>query len=160
MLQHCGKVFFRVSTIDRKRDVPSIFLDIIEKSSRTLIGQIRYNYDFNYENQSEYVRMAFDVVDPRLLDPTRNSSLLEDIVVGGMIWLTMDPHRTYDFRPIVYMAVHTYDADPEIMKIINASTIDILNKLGCTNDKEKGIWSFAQINSSSQQYISSIINRD
>lgn len=160
MLQHCGKVFFKVSTIDRKGEVPTIFLDIIEKSSRTLIGQIRYNHDSNYEKPREYVRMAFDVVDPRLLDPTRNSSLLEDIVVGGMIWLTMDPHRTYDFRPVVYMAVHPYDADPEIMKIINSATIDILTKLGCEADIEKGIWSFSQINSSSEKYISSIINRD
>lgn len=104
--------------------------------------------------------MAFDVVDPRLLDPTRNSSFLEDIVVGGMIWLTMDPHRTYDFRPIVYMAVHTYDADPDIMKIINSSTIDILTKLGCKVDDEKGIWYFSQTDSSSQKYVSSIINRD
>lgn len=160
MLQHCGKVFFKVSTIDRKGDVPTIFLDIIEKSSRTLIGQVRYNHDSNYEKQREYVRMAFDVVDPRLLDPTRDSSLLEDIVVGGMIWLTMDPHRTYDFRPIVYMAVHPYDADPEIMKIINASTINILTKLGCTTNSEKGTWSFSRIDSSSQKYISSIINRD
>ena len=160
MLHHCGKVFFKVSTIDRKGDVPTIFLDIIEKSSRTFIGQIRYNHDSNYEDQHEYIRMAFDVVDPRLLDPTRNSSLLEDIVVGGMIWITMDPHRTYAFRPVVYMAVHPYDADPEIMKIINSATIDILTKLGCYADNEKGVWSFSQIDSSSEKYISSIINRD
>ena len=130
MLQHCGKVFFKVSAIDRKGDVPTIFLDVIEKSSRTFIGQIRYNNDAHYENQHEYIRMAFDVVDPRLLDPTRNSSLLEDIVV------------------------------PEIMKIINSSTIDILTKLGCYADNEKGVWFFSQIDSSSEKYISSIINRD
>lgn len=158
MLQHCGSIFLRVATIDRKGETPTIFLDIIEKSTCRFIGQIRYNHDPNYMGNHDAVRMAFDVVDPKSLDPSR-STLLEDIVVGGMIWLTMDPHRTYPFRPKVYMAVHPYDADPAIMTLINQATIDILNKLGCEADEEKGIWSFSRSDSFNHKYISSIINR-
>lgn len=162
MLQHCGKVFFKVATIDRKKDspTPTIYLDVIERSSSRFLGQIRYNHDPNYDKSPHGIRMAFDVVDPRLLDPSRSSSLLEDIIVGGMIWLTMDPHRTYDFRPKVYMSIHSYDADPDIMKIINQATLDILTKLECTKDESSDFWTFSKITPSAQEYISSIINRD
>lgn len=46
MLQHSGKVFFRVSTIDREEGRnPKVYLDIFERDSQRLIGQMRFNSD-------------------------------------------------------------------------------------------------------------------
>lgn len=159
MLQHCGKIFLRVAAIDRKNDVPTIFIDIIDKSSRKFMGQIRFNHDSNYDRGFDCVRMSFDVCDTHDIDPSNPSNILEDIVVGGIVWLTTDNHRTYRFVPKVYMAVHHYEGDPYIMQSINQETNRILEKLGFIHNSDMGTWSYSSINLN-HQYLFSVINRD
>lgn len=159
MLQHCGKIFLKVSAIDRKSDVPTIFIDIIDRKSRKFIGQIRFNHDSNYVGPYDCIRMSFDVCDTYDIDPSNPSNILEDIIVGGIVWLTTDNHRTYRFVPKVYMAVHAYEDDPAVMKSINNKTIQILKNLGCINDASNGTWSSSNV-TLNHQYIFSVVNRD
>ena len=132
MLQHLGNIFFKVSEIDRKQNhtVPTIYLDIYNKNTKQIMGQIRFNHDPNYSKVDKEIRMAFDVFDQNDIDPLR-TSLLEDIIVGGFVWITMDNHYTYNFHPRPYMVVHNYREDTELMKTINAKTIHILQSLEC-----------------------------
>lgn len=97
MLQHLGNIFFKVSEIDRKQNhtVPTIYLDIYNKNTKQIMGQIRFNHDPNYSKVDKEIRMAFDVFDQNDIDPLR-TSLLEDIIVGGFVWITMDNHYTYN----------------------------------------------------------------
>lgn len=89
MLQHSGKVFFRVATIDRAEGHnPKVYLDIYERDSQRLIGQIRFNSDPTYSKKKENIRMSFDVLKPSMISPLNGGSqLLEDIVVGGILWM-------------------------------------------------------------------------
>ncbi len=133
MLHHMGNVFFTVEEIDRKdnnHNVPTIYLNIYNRTTRRIIGAMRFNHDPNYSKVFKHIRMAFDVFDPEDIDPTK-SNLLEDIIVGGFIWITRDNHYTYNFHPRPYMVVHNYDEDRDIMKMINAKTISILQSLDC-----------------------------
>lgn len=158
MLQHSGKVFFRVSTIDRvEGENPKIYLDIYERDSQRLIGQIRYNFDPNYSNKKEDIRMSFDVLKPATISPLNGGSqLLEDITVGGILWVMKDNHYTYPFIPNVYMAVHSYEQDEKVMKDINSKIQEILGKIGAK--KENHMWKISE-KDIRWNYVSQIINR-
>lgn len=133
MLQHLGNVFFTVSNIDRKDNinVPTIYVNIFNRTTKEMIGQMRFNNDIKYSKNAKDIRMAFDVFNPQEIDPCR-SSLLEDIVVGGFVWLTMDNHYTYPFHPRPYMVIHNYIEDTDLQRMINSKTISILQELECT----------------------------
>ena len=158
MLQHSGKVFFRVSTIDRvEGQNPKVYLDIYERDSQRLIGQMRFNFDPTYSKKKEDIRMAFDVLKTSMISPVNGGSqLLEDIVVGGILWVMKDNHYTYPFIPNVYMVIHSYEQDEPIMKDINSKILDILRNLGAKKEEnmlkifEKDI---------RFEYVSKIINR-
>lgn len=157
MLQHCGKIFFRVATIDRKNGVPTIFLDVLERRTGNFIGQIRFNHDSNYAKEYDFIRMSFDVMLPFMADPSTNANYLEDIIVGGIVWLTKDNHRTYQFTPNVYVVVHSYDSDTAIMQPINQKTIEILKKLDCESSDEV-TWTFSSKKNHNYSYIFERIN--
>lgn len=159
MLQHSGKVFFRVSAIDRKvNGNPTVYLDIFERDSNRLIGQMRYNNDPLYSKNSKDVRMAFDVMKTSMISPINGGSqLLEDIIVGGILWLIKDNHYTYDFVPTVYMVVHLYEQDEKIMTDINSKTFEVLSKIGAKIG-EKNMWKISaeDIN---YTFVEEVINR-
>ncbi len=132
MLQHMGDVFFTVEEIDRKDNhmCPTIYLNIYNRKTRQIIGAMRFNHDPSYAKEAKRIRMSFDVFDPKDLDPLRGN-LLEDIIVGGFIWITMDNHFTYTFHPRPYMVIHNYKEDNPVMAGINAKSIEILQNLQC-----------------------------
>lgn len=157
MLQHLGNVFFRVSEIDRKQNhtVPTIYLDIYNKNTKQIIGQVRFNHDPNYSKVDKEIRMAFDVFDQNDIDPLR-SSILEDIIVGGFVWITMDNHYTYNFHPRPYMVVHNYKEDTDLMKTINAKTIHILQSLECKKGEgDTNMYIFSKENTT--KYLSEML---
>lgn len=158
MLQHSGKTFFRVSTIDRKDgETPKIYLDIYERDSQRLIGQIRYNADPLYSQKKEEIRMAFDVLKPSMISPVNGGSqLLEDIIVGGILWVMKDNHYTYSFKPKVYMVIHSYEQDEPVMEDINHKATEILAKVGAK--KERDMWIISEENVR-WAYVYRIINR-
>ena len=158
MLQHSGKVFFRVATVDRAEgENPKVYLDIYERDSQRLIGQARYNFDPTYSKKKEDIRMAFDVLKPSMISPINGGSqLLEDIIVGGILWLMKDNHYTYSFVPNVYMYIHSYEQDEAIMKDINSQIIVVLKKLGAKQDGNMLKISEKDIN---YDYVAQIINR-
>ena len=108
MLQHMGDVFFTVEEIDRKDNhmCPTIYLNIYNRKTRQIIGAMRFNHDPSYAKEAKRIRMSFDVFDPKDLDPLRGN-LLEDIIVGGFIWIN------------------------PVMAGINAKSIEILQNLQC-----------------------------
>lgn len=159
MLQHLGNVFFTVSEIDRKdnHNVPTIYLNIYNRTTRQIIGLLRFNHDHKYSKNAQEIRMAFDVFDPKELDPC-TSNLLEDIIVGGFVWITMDNHYTYSFYPRPYMVIHNYKEDSDLMQMINAKSISILQELGCekgTNDDNMYVFS----KDITSRYLSDILSR-
>ena len=157
MLQHCGKVFFRVVAIDRKNDVPTIFLDVLERRTGNFIGQVRFNHDSNYAAEYDSIRMSFDVMLPFMVDPAISANYLEDIIVGGIVWLTKDNHRTYRFTPNIYMVVHSYDGDPAFMQSVNEKTIEVLKKLDCES-KDGVTWIFSNKKNHNYSYIFETVN--
>lgn len=159
MLQHSGKIFFRVSTIDRgENNIPKIYLDIYERESQRLIGQVRYNFDPNYSKRKEDIRMAFDVLRPAMIAPINGGAqLLEDIIVGGVLWLIKDNHYTYPFIPKVYMVIHSYNEDEKVMKDINSKTVEVLAKIGAISS-EKNMMKISEDNINFD-YVRGIINR-
>ena len=161
MLQYSGKVFFRVAAIDRKQNSnPTVFLDIIERESQRFIGQIRYNFDPRYSKSITEIRMSFDVVINTLIAPIRGGEeRLEDIVVGGMLWLMKDNHYTYDFVPKVYMVVHSYEQDESIVKDINNKIIEILFKLGAQQCVTERAMLEVKAEDIDYTYVERIINR-
>ena len=135
MLQHSGKVFFRVSTIDREEGRnPKVYLDIFERDSQRLIG-----------------------LKTSMISPTNGGAqMLEDIVVGGILWVMKDNHYTYPFVPNVYMVVHSYEQDEPIMKDINDKIVEILAKVGAKHDKSMMRISCNDVD---LEYVKRIINR-
>ena len=158
MLQHSGKVFFRVSTIDREEGRnPKVYLDIFERDSQRLIGQMRFNSDPIYSKKKEDIRMAFDVLKTSMISPTNGGAqMLEDIVAGGILWVMKDNHYTYPFVPNVYMVVHSYEQDEPIMKDINDKIVEILAKVGAKHDKSMMRISCNDVD---LEYVKLIINR-
>lgn len=133
MLQHLGAVFFTVASIDRKNkeEVPTVYLNIFTREDHPkLIGQMRFNKDESYSSAEDLIRMAFDVVNPETLDPIR-SHILEDIIVGGFTWCTMDNHHLFSKKMKPYMVIHNYNEDSDFMKLINAQSVAILQQLKC-----------------------------
>ncbi len=146
MLQHLGNVFFTVQAIDRKdnHNVPTIYLNIYNKTTRQILGTMRFNHDPNYSKVFKHIRMSFDLFDPNDIDPSRNN-MLEDIIIGGFVWITMDNHYTYNFHPRPYMVVHDYKEDSDIMKMINIKTINILQSLDCKKgESDKNMYIFSR----------------
>lgn len=158
MLQHSGKVFFRVATIDRAEGQnPKVYLDLYERDSQRLIGQMRFNFDPTYSKKKEDIRMAFDVLKPEMISPINGGSkLLEDIVVGGVLWLMKDNHYTFSFIPNVYMVVHSYEQDEKIMEDINAKILEVLKNVGAKKENSMMKISEKDINF---DFVSRIINR-
>lgn len=158
MLQHSGKIFFRVATIDRvEGQNPKVYLDIYERDSQRLIGQMRFNFDPTYSKKKEDIRMAFDVLKTSMISPVNGGSqLLEDIVVGGILWVMKDNHYTYPFVPNVYMVVHSYVQDEPVMKDINHKIFEILGNVGARHDGKMVKISEKDIRF---DYVSRIINR-
>lgn len=159
MLQHSGKIFFRVATIDRvEGQNPKVYLDIYERDNQRLIGQMRFNADPTYSKKKEDIRMSFDVLKTSMISPINGGSqLLEDIIVGGILWLIKDNHYTYPFVPKVYMVIHSYEQDEPIMRDINSLSLEILKKLGAIVYEKHLIKIEAKcINF---DYVSKIINR-
>lgn len=158
MLQHSGKAFFRVATIDRvEGQNPKVYLDIYERDSQRLIGQMRFNFDPRYSKKKEDIRMAFDVLKTSMISPLNGGSqLLEDIVVGGILWVMKDNHYTYPFVPNVYMVVHSYEQDEPAMKDINHKILEILGNIGAGADGNMVKISEKDIRF---DYVTRIINR-
>ena len=158
MLQHSGKVFFRVSTIDRvEGQNPKVYLDIFERDSQRLIGQMRFNFDPTYLKKKEDIRMAFDVLKTSMISPVNGGSqMLEDIIVGGILWVIKDNHYTYPFVPNVYMAVHSYAQDEPAMKDINHKIFEILGNIGAKHENNMVKISEKDIRF---DYVARIINR-
>lgn len=158
MLQHSGKVFFRVATIDRAEGHnPKVYLDIYERDSQRLIGQIRFNSDPTYSKKKENIRMSFDVLKPSMISPLNGGSqLLEDIVVGGILWMIKDNHYTYSFVPNVYMVIHPYEQDEPVMKDINHKIIEILGNIGAQREDKMIKISDKDIR---YEYVARVINR-
>ena len=159
MLQHSGKVFFRVTLIDRvEGQNPKVYLDLYERDSQRLIGQMRFNFDPTYSKKKEDIRMSFDVLKTSMISPVNGGSqLLEDIVVGGILWLIKDNHYTYPFVPNVYMVIHSYVEDEKVMKDINHKIIEILLKIGAEKNGNMLKISEKEIE---YDYVAQIINRD
>lgn len=135
MLQYLNDVYLKLACVDRKEDTPpTIFLDIYKRNSTNIgcsfIGQIRFNFDNNYSNNKEEIRMSFNVFDADLIAPFKNN-LLEDIIVAGFLWITLDNHYIYDFNPKPYMVIHNYKEDLKDMKCINNKIVNILENLKC-----------------------------
>ena len=158
MLQHSGKVFFRVSTIDRvEGQNPKVYLDIFERDSQRLIGQMRLNFDPTYSKKKEDIRMAFDVLKTSMISPVNGGSqMLEDIIVGGILWVIKDNHYTYPFVPNVYMVVHSYAQDEPAMKDINHKIFEILGNIGANHENNMVKISEKDIRF---DYVARIINR-
>jgi len=146
MLQYLNDVYLKLACVDRKEYTPpTVYLDIYKRNSTnvgcTFIGQIRFNFDSNYSSLKEEIRMAFNVFDASLIDPVK-SNLLEDIIVAGFLWITLDNHYIYDFNPKPYMVIHDYKEDVDNMKFINKKAISILKSLKCKeNDNDMFIFS-------------------
>ncbi len=160
MLQHSGKAFFKVAAIDRMEGkIPTIYLDIYDRDKEKLIGQIRFNFDPTYSTEKRDIRMAFDVVKLREISPLSGGyNLLEDIIVGGILWVMMDNHYIFDFTPNVYMVVHSYDQDEAVMKDINELTEQVLYNIGAKRIKFKTMWKLEKENMKFD-YVQKIINR-
>lgn len=161
MLQHTGKVFFRVATIDREEgESPRIYLDIYERDNYDrYIGQMRFNNDPTYSDEKEDIRMSFDVMDASEIAPLKGGSqLLEDIVVGGILWLQMDNHYIYKFVPKLYMVVHSYKQDEKDMEDINNKIKEILHKIGAKEEYDGGMISLLK-EDINLDYASKFINR-
>ena len=159
MIQHSRKVFFIVATNDREEGAhnPKVYLDIYARDSQRLIGQIRFNSDPTYSKKRENIRMSFDVLKPAMISPLNGGSqLLEDIVVGGILWMIKDNHYTFPFIPNVYMVIHPYEQDEAVMKDINNKIFEILGNVGA---KCEGNLIKISANDIRYEYVSRIINR-
>ena len=158
MLQHSGKVFFRVAAIDRAEwQNPKVYLDIYERDSQQLIGQMRFNFNPRYSKKKEDIRMEFDVLKTSMISPINGGSqLLEDIVVGGILWAIKDNHYTYSFVPNIYMVIHSYDQDEPIMRDINHKIRETLSNIGAISEGSMIKISEDKIK---YNYVAKIINR-
>ena len=127
MLNHFGKIYLSVECIDRPKDVPPVvYLEIFNRESRELIGTMRVCYDPHYSVNRCQLRIAFDVLDIKDIDPTYNNTL-EDIVMAGFAFCKIDNHHIYDdFNITPYMVINQYPEDPMGMKMINAKIVEIL----------------------------------
>jgi len=150
MLQYVNNVYLQMVCIQSKEQpVPStVYLNIHDRSGTELkfIGQMRFNFDPLYSKNREEIRMSFNVHDVSYLDPHK-ANLLEDIIVAGFLWITLDNHYTYNFHPKPYMVIHDYSEDSDMMKIINSAARNVLTQLECEK-RENNIYLFSKDNTS------------
>lgn len=144
MLSSIGKVYFQVVSVirNRKDEIPTIYLNILNSQTGEMLGQMRFNEDPNY--LKGYIRMAFNVRDSELINPSSQEKcdLLEEIVVGGLIWISMDNHYFVPKGVLPYMVVHSYPEDNSLMDMINLKIINILSDYGCNREAKDG-WVFS-----------------
>jgi len=138
MLSTVGSVFFSVAAIVRGDDgFPTIYLDI--RRDGKLIGQMRFNKDEIYSK--EHIRMAYNLTNPNMVNPvTGGRELLEEIVIGGLIWASMDNHKLLSNGVRPYMVAHDYAENSELLNAINAATKDLLLQYGCRHENDMYIF--------------------
>ena len=150
MLQYLNNIYLQVISVQSKpANTPStVYLNIHDRSNGDLkfIGQMRFNFDPLYSKNREEIRMSFNTPDVNNFDPL-GKNLLEDIIVAGFLWITLDNHYTYDFYPKPYMVIHDYSQDSDKMKIINSAARDVLTKLECEK-RDNNIYVFSKDNTS------------
>lgn len=146
MLQYVNNIYLQVVSVQSKKEPipPTVHLNIHERNNGELklIGQMRFNFDPSYSKNREELRMSFNSHDISYLDPL-GKNLLEDIIVAGFLWVTLDNHYTYDFYPKPYMVIHDYTEDSDKMGTINSAARHILTKLEC-DKKENNIYVFSK----------------
>ena len=110
-------------------------------------GQLRYNYDSTYSENEKSLRVSYDVSNIDMILPISSDKrqLLEDIIVGCMIWPIKDNNHIWKNIPgeplKVYMIVHSYKEDNMKMAAINAATVNILKSLGAKeSERYKDKW--------------------
>lgn len=154
MLQYLNNIYLQVVSVQSKpSNVPStVYLNVHDRSGGDLkfIGQMRFNFDPLYSKNPTEIRMSFNSYDVSYLDPL-GKNLLEDIIVAGFLWITLDNHYTYSFQPKPYMVIHDYSEDSDKMHMINAAARDILIRLQCDR-RENNIYVFSKDNTS--RYLS------
>ena len=150
MLQYVNNIYLQVISVQSKPDgLPStVYLNVHDRSGGDLkfIGQMRFNFDPTYSKNPTEIRMSFNSYDMNNFDPL-GRNLLEDIIVAGFLWITLDNHYTYMFQPKPYMVVHDYTEDSNKMLLINAATRDILTRLQCDR-RENNVYVFSKDNTS------------
>lgn len=141
MLHHFGKVFFEVGNPISIEGHIGLYVSL--KANGRNAGQVRYNYDSNYSLSASSLRVSYDVSDINSILPTtfEGMQLLEDLVVGCMIWPIKDNNHIWknslNREPLkVYMMVHGYKEDNPKMGAINVGTVDILQRLGARESLE------------------------
>ncbi len=154
MLQYVNNIYLQVVSVQSKPNgVPStVYLNIHDRSAGDLkfIGQMRFNFDPAYSKNPMEIRMSFNSFDTNNFDPL-GKNLLEDIIVAGFLWITIDNHYTYMFQPRPYMVINDYAEDSEKMRLINAVARDVLTKLHCEK-RENNVYVFSKDNTS--KYLS------
>lgn len=150
MLQYVNNIYLQVISVQSKPDgLPStVYLNVHDRSGGDLkfIGQMRFNFDPAYSKNPTEIRMSFNSFDMNNFDPL-GKNLLEDIIVAGFLWITLDNHYTYMFQPKPYMVIHDYTEDSNKMLLINAATRDILTRLQCDR-RENNVYVFSKDNTS------------
>ena len=146
MLQYLNNIYLQVVSVQSKpAPKPStVYLNIHDRSNKDLklIGQMRFNFDPNYSKNPQEIRMSFNSYDNSFFDPL-GKNLLEDIIVAGFLWITLDNHYTYDFQPKPYMVIHDYNEDSELMRTINSAARNILTNLECEK-RENNMYVFSK----------------
>lgn len=154
MLQYVNNIYLQVVSVQSKPNgVPStVYLNIHDRSGGDLkfIGQMRFNFDPAYSKNPMEIRMSFNSFDTNNFDPL-GKNLLEDIIVAGFLWITIDNHYTYMFQPRPYMVINDYAEDSEKMLIINSVARDVLTKLHCEK-RANNVYVFTKDNTS--KYLS------
>lgn len=163
MLHHFGKVFMEVGNPITIEGHQGLYVSL--KVDGRNAGQIRYNYDSTYSEHDKSLRVSYDVSDINMIVPivSDNRQLLEDIIVGSMIWPIKDNNHIWKNSPgeplKVYMIVHGYQEDNVKMAEINAATINILRNLGAKEStKYKDKWSLTEADMNSK-LIAEVIKR-
>ena len=150
MLQYINNIYLQVISVQSKpSNVPStVYLNIHDRSGGDLklIGQMRFNFDPLYSKNPTEIRMSFNSYDASYFD-TLGKNYLEDIIVAGFLWITLDNHYTYSFQPKPYMVIHDYTEDSDRMHMINAAARDILTKMKC-DKRDNNIYVFSKDNTS------------
>lgn len=154
MLQYVNNIYLKVVSVQSKPNgVPStVYLDMYDRGGGDLkfIGQMRFNFDPAYSKNPMEIRMSFNSFDNNTFDPL-GKNLLEDIIVAGFLWITLDNHYTYMFQPRPYMVIHDYAEDSSRMHLINEAARDVLMRLECDR-RDNNMYVFSKDNTS--KYLS------
>ena len=135
MLSTIGKTFFEVVDVDRKPGdvIPMIHLNIRNVRTGKMIGQMRFNCDRAYSDTD--VRMQFNVMNKAIINPAtqEGSELLEEILIGGFVWLSFDNHKLIPDHCKPYMVVHDYSENDNRLNFINTKIRAVLSEFGCSD---------------------------